>query len=173
MRYAAGKIMPDTISTLECTHRFTSVIPGTAEAAFRFHDEPDAFRQLTPFPIFVQVHRDDRTSLTEGEVEFTLWFAFLPLRWTAWHEPGPTEFSFADRMLTGPMKTWRHVHIFRDVPGGVELTDCLTLDYPDKGFYALFTRLFFSGLPLRILFFYRHLRTRFGLRKYLRGEAQV
>lgn len=165
--------MPDTPALADCTYQFRSIIPGTARAAMEFHNEPTAFKQLTPFPIFVQVHRDDRTSLTDGDVEFTLWFAFIPLRWKARHEPGPSEFSFADRMITGPMKVWRHQHVFRDVPGGVELTDCLTLEYPNSGVMALFTRLFFSGLPLRFLFFYRHLRTRFGMKKYLKTGAQA
>jgi hypothetical protein len=31
---------------------------------------------------------------------------------------------------------------------------------------GLFTRLFFDGLPLRFLFFYRHLRTRMVIGKY-------
>src|SRR5688572_12784826 len=93
----------------------TSVMPTTVEAMVQFHDHPKAFSILTPPPIFVQMLRDDRVSLTEGEVEFNLWFGPIPIRWIARHEPGPTESSFMDRMLRGPMAQWEHRHFFQAV----------------------------------------------------------
>ncbi|MCY4146051.1 MAG: hypothetical protein OXE95_03740 [Chloroflexi bacterium] len=130
----------------------------------RFHQDPRALAKLTPPPIFAQLLRDERLSITQGEVEFRLWFGPLPLRWVARHEPGPTTDSFADVQMRGPMAHWRHEHIFRDVPGGVELTDRVTLAHK-PGLWGAFTRLAFAGLPLRILFVFRHWRTRRALRK--------
>jgi ligand-binding SRPBCC domain-containing protein len=130
---------------------------------WNFHAAPRAFSTLTPPPIFVQVLRDSRTSLTDGELEFRLWVGPIPVYWHARHEPGPIPTSFIDRQLDGPMAYWEHQHLFRAVPGGVELTDHLTLAHR-PGLAGLFTRLMFDGLPLRILFFYRHLRTRLGTR---------
>jgi ligand-binding SRPBCC domain-containing protein len=144
------------------THR--SVIPTTMDRMIAFHSDKAALARLTPPPIFVQLHRDTRTSMSEGELEFTLWFGPIPARWTARHEAGGTEHSFADRMMKGPMKFWRHEHQFREVPGGIELTDTIEYEHVSSGFWAVFTRLFFSGLPLRALFVYRHLRTRWGTR---------
>lgn len=141
-----------------------SVIATTMTKMMAFHQDPKAFSRLTPPPIFMQLHRDDRASLTSGDLEFTLWFGPIPARWTAQHQPGPTPTSFADEMVRGPMAYWRHEHIFREVPGGVELTDRVEYEHRSSGFWAIFTRLFFSGLPLRVLFFYRHLRTRLGTR---------
>lgn len=140
----------------------TSVFPATLEKIIRFHDEGGP-QSLTPPPIFVQVHRDDRKSLTEGELEFTLWMGPFPVRWLARHELGPTPTSFADLMVRGPLAYWRHEHIFREVPNGVELTDRVTLEHK-PGWRGWLTRLAFDGLPLQILFFYRHLRTRLALR---------
>ena len=147
--------MPDT-KVFE--HR--SVIPTTLDRMVAFHDDPKALSRLTPPPplMLMQVLRDDRTSLTEGELEFRLWFGFVPVRWVARHEPGPTPTSFADRMLVGPMEVWEHQHIFRDVPGGVELVDHITLAHK-SGLPGVFTRLIFDGLPLKLLFVYRHWRT--------------
>lgn len=136
-----------------------SVINTTLEKMMQFHEASNAFATLTPPPIFVQIHRDDRASIREGEIEFTLWLGPVPFRWIACHEAGPTEWSFADRMINGPMAYWRHEHIFTQVDGGVELTDNLTIAHK-SGVQGLVTRLLFDGIPLRILFFYRHLRTR-------------
>ena len=154
------------VDNLACTAEFRTIIPTTMEAMWAFHADSKAFSRLTPFPIIMQLHSDDRTSLTEGELSFTLWFGPLPVRWRARHEPGPTQTSFADRQISGPMESWLHKHIFREVPGGVELIDCITMTHRSSGFWAIFTRLFFSGLPLRFLFLYRHLRTRWGVRAW-------
>jgi len=143
------------------THVFEkrSVMNTTMEKMIAFHEDPKAMPKLSPPPIFVQVHRDERTSLTEGELEFTLWFGPIPIRWLARHEPGPTETSFADLMVKGPMAYWRHEHIFEEADGGIALIDRVTIAHK-KGLAGLITRLMFDGVPLRILFFYRHTRTR-------------
>jgi ligand-binding SRPBCC domain-containing protein len=139
-----------------------SVMATTMERMTGFHDAAGAINRLTPPPIFVQVLEDNRKSLTEGELRFRLWFGFIPIHWNARHEPGPTPTSFIDRMIEGPMASWEHQHIFRQVPGGVELTDRITLSHK-PGIRGLVTRLMFDGLALRVLFAYRHWRTRRGL----------
>lgn len=143
------------------THIFTkkSVMKTTLDKMMQFHQHPKAFSKLTPPPIFVQLHRDDRLSITEGEIEFTLWVGLIPLRWIVYHEEGPIASSFVDRMVKGPMAYWRHEHIFTEVDDGIELTDRITLAH-QSGLQGIFTRLMFDGFPLRFLFFYRHLRTR-------------
>ena len=125
----------------------------------RFHEDPQALAKLTPPPIVMQLHHDARRSITEGEIEFSLWFGPFPIRWIARHEPGPSPHSFADRQIKGPMAYWRHEHIFTEKPGGVELTDRIALAHK-PGLAGVLTRLFFDGLPLRFLFAYRHRRTR-------------
>lgn len=146
------------------THTFEkrTVMKTTVERLTEFHSDPKALSRLTPPPIFMQLHRDDRTSLTEGELEFTLWFGPIPFRWVARHESGPTPSSFADGMVKGPLAYWRHEHIFEVLPGGAALLDRVTLAHK-PGLQGLLTRLMFDGLPLRILFFYRHLRTKMSV----------
>ena len=141
----------------------TSTFPATLDALLRFHEDPRTLRRLTPPPLIIQLLRDDRRSLTEGEIEFTLWFGPVPIRWTARHEPGPTPTSFADTQVSGPLAHWRHEHIFTAVAGGVELTDRITLAHKPN-LPGLLTRLAFDGIALRVLFAYRHWRTRRALR---------
>jgi ligand-binding SRPBCC domain-containing protein len=136
---------------------------GTAEQCRRFHAAPGAFARLTPPPIFVQVHRNDIRDLVAGDVEFTLWFLFVPVRWHAQHAPGANATSFVDYQVTGPTAYWYHEHLITDVgEGRVELRDRLTIAHK-PGMAGLLTRLLFDGLPLRFLFVYRHLRTRLGM----------
>ena len=140
----------------------SSVIDTTLEAILGFHNDRRALARLSPPPIVMQLHRDDRQSLTQGEIEFTLWFGPLPIRWVARHEAGPAPCSFADVQVKGPLAYWRHEHIFTEVSGGVELTDRITLAHR-PGPVGLLTRFAFDGLPLRVLFAYRHWRTRRAL----------
>ncbi len=140
----------------------SSLIKTTLLDIKRFHESSQALASLTPPPIRMTVHRDERRSLTEGEIEFTLAFGPIPIRWIARHESGPSLDSFADLQVQGPLKYWRHEHIFAAVAGGVELTDRITLAHRG-GFTGTLTRLFFDGLSLRLLFAYRHWRTRRAL----------
>ncbi len=136
-----------------------STFPGTAEQVMAFYSLPNAPSLLTPPPIFFQIRDDRRTSLTNGELHFTLWFGPIPFRWVSRHEPAASPTAFIDRMISGPLKVWVHEHAARDVPGGVEVIDRIEIEH-GSGLTGLFTRLFFDGLPLRFLFIYRTLRTR-------------
>jgi ligand-binding SRPBCC domain-containing protein len=135
----------------------------TPEQVYAFHAAPGAFAKLTPPPIIVQMHHNGLKGLTAGEVEFTLWMGPLPVRWKAAHAPGKNSTSFVDDLVTGPMAYWHHEHLMTAVEGGTELRDRLTIAHKASGFWSIFSRLMFDGLPLRFLFVYRHLRTRWGV----------
>jgi ligand-binding SRPBCC domain-containing protein len=124
-----------------------------------FHGSPQVFQKLTPPLVFVQIHEDNRASLTEGDLKFTLWVGPIPVRWQAQHQPGANEYSFADLMLSGPMHYWLHEHIVEAADMGVKLTDRVTYSHK-SGLWGLYTRLVFSRLALQMLFFYRHFQTR-------------
>jgi ligand-binding SRPBCC domain-containing protein len=141
------------------TFRHRSIFRTTIAEMTRFHSAPDALRVLMPPPVIVQMVRDERTSLTQGEVTFRMWLGPLPVRWIARHEPGSIPTAFVDQMVVGPLASWQHEHRFRTVSQGVELTDEIT--YAHKpGWRGVLTRLAFDGLPLRMVFRYRHWRTR-------------
>lgn len=141
-----------------------SVMSTDLDAMTAFHESPSALRKLVPPPMVMQIRRDDRTSLTEGDLEFTLWLGPIPIKWHAQHEPGPTPNSFADRMVDGPMAYWRHEHIFEEHADGVALIDRITLAHK-PGIAGVVTRFMFDGIPLRLFFFYRHMRTRMAVKR--------
>ncbi|MBK9122968.1 MAG: hypothetical protein IPM16_07565 [Chloroflexi bacterium] len=142
------------------THVFVkrSVFKMTLAQLQAFHQDPSALRKLTPPPIFMRLHDDRRTSITEGEIEFTLWFGPLPVRWTARHASLDTGTGFRDYQVKGPLAYWNHEHIMEDVEGGAALTDRITIAH-HPGLRGILTRLMFDGIPLQILFAYRHWRT--------------
>jgi ligand-binding SRPBCC domain-containing protein len=145
------------------TFEHRSLIPVPVEQVMAFHQDPCALSKLTLPPTFIQILRDDRTSLTDGEIEFNLWLGPFPIRWVAEHAPGPIPTSFTDQMVRGPLASWEHLHIFEPSGDSTRLVDRITLAHK-PGQAGLFTRLMFDGLPLRVLFMYRHWRTRRALR---------
>lgn len=90
-------------------HRFRVQAP--VQVVAEFHSYPDAMAAITPPPIFVQVHSAP-PRVAEGQtMDFTMWLGPLPLRWQARFED-VTATSFVDRMVQGPLRTWRHRHSF-------------------------------------------------------------
>ena len=139
-----------------------SEMRGSLRALRQFHEDPRALQRLTPVFMPLKIVRDERRSLTEGDVELRMGPGPLSFRWLARHEPGPTEASFTDRMAKGPMAHFVHQHIFEELASGVALTDRITLAHR-PGWRGILTRLVFDGPALRLLFMYRHWRTRRAL----------
>lgn len=145
------------MATRHFEHR--STMATTLEQMVAFHADPRALSRLTMPPTRIQVLQDDRESLTKGRIAFRLWLGPMPIRWVAEHVPGPTLSSFADVMVEGPLARWEHQHIFELVGDRVALIDRITFEH-ESGLCGMLTRILFDGLPLRILFMYRHWRTR-------------
>jgi ligand-binding SRPBCC domain-containing protein len=138
---------------------YRSEMPGTVEQLAAVHAHPKTFARLTMPPLIMQVLEDTRTSLIDGKVAFRLWFGPIPVFWLARHEAGPSRDSFTDVQEKGPLLSWEHEHIFEKTEEGTHLVDRITFSHK-AGISGLMTRLLFDGLPLRMLFIYRHWQTR-------------
>jgi ligand-binding SRPBCC domain-containing protein len=127
-----------------------------------FHAQPGALKQLTPPPIFVQIHALE--PLGEGsQAEFTLWFGPMPVRWLAVHHLVDYHSGFTDTQTRGPLKRWVHTHRWRAAEtDGAEITileDQIEYEH-HTGLRGLLTRLLFARPLLGVMFAYRHWVTR-------------
>jgi ligand-binding SRPBCC domain-containing protein len=75
------------------------------------------FSVLTPAPIAMRAG---------ARIDYRLRLHGVPLRWrteiAAWEPPH----RFVDRQVAGPYALWEHEHRFRDVAGGVVMSDSVT-----------------------------------------------
>lgn len=135
--------------------RFT--VPASLEAVARFHADPRALTRLTPTPM--RVHRMD--PMGEGSVSnFTMWVGPIPIHWEAVHSDLDGVRGFTDTQERGPMARWVHRHEFNSLgPALTEVHDRVWYRHPPR-WRGLLTRMLFSTLPLRVLFFYRAWATR-------------
>jgi ligand-binding SRPBCC domain-containing protein len=141
---------------LSYRHEYTLSAPVAAVADF--HSRPTSMAAITPPPIVVQIHRAP-ARLDEGdEMEFTLWFGPLPMRWLARIEQ-VTPISFVDRQVRGPYARWVHHHTYVPVDATTtRVIDSVEAQLSSKTLWKVIGLGMWLGMPL--LFAYRAWRTR-------------
>ena len=126
------------------------MIAAPVETVFAFHERPDAIQVLTPWWLFASIERLRGKGLEEG-VEVVVTTMGIS-KWHARHVAFERNKLFVDEMVSGPMRSWRHEHIFNRQENGTLLTDSIEFvpigpAWPVK-------------LGLRLLFTFRHAVTK-------------
>jgi ligand-binding SRPBCC domain-containing protein len=116
------------------THRLltSQVLSLPREEVFRFFEDPRNLFDITPdWLSFVMKDRDAKTEMFEGaEFDYTIRWLGIPLPWKSriiGYEP-PVQFT--DIQITGPYRSWSHLHTFEDVPEGTRMLDTVTYQLP-------------------------------------------
>lgn len=113
---------------------------------------------ITPPPIRVRVHRAPTPLSNGSQMDFTLWFGFIPIHWSARIEE-VSETGFSDRLLSGPFAEWVHRHGFDRIDDETtQVTDQVTLKLKKHLLWGAVGLGFMLGLP--VLFAYRGWKTR-------------
>jgi uncharacterized protein (TIGR01777 family) len=118
----------------------TQTVPAKRDDVFKFFSSPHNLEAITPpalrFAVTKAPHSIDRGSL----ISYTLRLHGVPMNWKTLIARWGSHERFVDVQLHGPYALWRHEHIFRDVPGGTELTDRVSYALPFAPFGALVKR---------------------------------
>ncbi len=151
------------------TYSFTVEAPLTAVSDF--HQSPTAFKQLTPFPIIPQIHKNE--AMAEGSTtQFTLWFGPLPIHWTAVHS-NVSHNGFTDTQTEGPLAKWVHTHTFTAVSETkTRIDEHIVYEY-SGGIKSVLGRLLFNPSALYFLFTARKLLTRHHVKQYHPSMASL
>lgn len=148
--------MGSIANMLRYQHQYTLSAPVAAVADF--HSQPTSMAAITPPPIIVRVHQAPALLGEGAEMDFTLWFGPLPLRWLARIEQ-VTPISFVDRQVRGPFARWVHHHIYVPInPTTTRVIDRVEAQLAHNWFWKLTGLGMWMGMPL--LFAYRAWRTR-------------
>lgn len=108
-------------------------IPISLQEAWDFFSSPKNLAKITPSKMnFRILEISGGEKMHEGQI-IKYRIKALPLFSVYWvtkildvKEP----FSFVDDQLTGPFSLWRHKHSFKEVDGGVEMTDEVSYAIP-------------------------------------------
>ena len=112
---------------------YTQIIPGGIEEVWDFFSNPQNLVKITPKEMHMRItNSQELGSLCEGmTISYKLFpFFDFPVLWSTEiiHVDKPHEFK--DEQISGPYDIWRHKHVFREVPEGVEMTDIIEYRMP-------------------------------------------
>ena len=132
-------------------------IPVSLQEAWDFFSSPKNLAKITPSKMnFRILEISGGEKMHEGQI-IKYRIKALPLFSVYWvteildvKEP----FSFIDDQVTGPFKLWRHKHSFKEVEGGVEMTDEVSYDIP-FGPLGLLAHWLFVGREVNGIFKHR------------------
>lgn len=132
-------------------------LPITLDEAWRFFSDPRNLGKITPPSMNFKITSD----LGDGKMYPGMIISYkvhpiagIPLTWVTEITQVKDREFFIDNQLKGPYKFWHHQHFFREVPGGVEMTDILHYAVP-FGFFGRFLEKLFIRKKVEGIFEYR------------------
>ncbi len=148
----------------------TSDMPCSAARLWAFHVRPDALDILSPPGTRVV---DRGAGVSDGSV-VTLELGWWPMTttWKALHTGVRPPTSFTDVALESPFAFWTHQHTIEEVGGAASRLRDVVHYLPPRWLPAWAARPL-AGLALRLLFRWRHRRTRRAVRNGRCGESVV
>jgi uncharacterized protein YbjT (DUF2867 family)/ligand-binding SRPBCC domain-containing protein len=90
------------------THR--SVVQGSADDVFRWHERPEALFDLTPLRRWMRIENRAGDLHDGGTITFSIGLGPLRMLWQARHYGYIRGEQFCDEQVRGPFKIWRHTH---------------------------------------------------------------
>jgi len=102
----------------------TQVVPADLDGVFAFFKDPSNLAEITPPWLNFQVQWASDSVVREGtRIRYGIRWLGLPMRWESRIDRYVENVCFADEMVVGPYRSWYHLHSFRPVPEGVQVSD--------------------------------------------------
>lgn len=141
-------------------------LPISMAEAWDFFSSPANLKEITPKEMQFQVLNDYQGErMYQGQVinYFVRPLLSIPLRWTTEITHVKDMEYFIDEQRFGPFAFWHHKHFFKEIPGGVEMSDFLHYAVP-FGVIGRIANSLMVASQLKEIFEYRFkvLESRFG-----------
>ena len=153
------------------THRLraSQVLALPREQVFLFFEDPRNLFDITPDWLhFVMNNRDQLTSVFEGaEFDYTIRWSGVTLPWKSRIIGYELPRQFTDIQITGPYRSWSHLHTFDILSEGTLMTDRVTYQLP-FGSLGNLAHAFMVRRQLEDIFRYRAIR----VHEWARGEMR-
>jgi ligand-binding SRPBCC domain-containing protein len=107
-------------------------LPLSLSKAWSFFSNPHNLKDITPPSMDFRVISDTGTETYAGMIiHYTVKPMFgIPVRWVTEITHVREPHFFVDEQRFGPYTFWHHQHLFKEVPGGVEMTDIVSYALP-------------------------------------------
>jgi ligand-binding SRPBCC domain-containing protein len=107
------------------------VIPLPLGTVFSFFESPRNLERITPDNLGFRIIDGADEPVHEGSIiNYIITWKGIPMRWRTIISAYDPPHTFVDEQLRGPYALWHHTHEFREVDGGVEMTDTVRYKLP-------------------------------------------
>lgn len=134
----------------------TQFIHADLQTCWKYFSAPSNLHIITPNYIDFRVHTPVPENMYEGLIiRYTIRpILGIPLTWISEIKTIREGNYFIDEQRKGPYGMWHHEHHFKEVEGGVEMTDLISYCMP-LGFIGRFFHWLFIRKQLESIFDYR------------------
>ncbi|KIO75712.1 SRPBCC domain-containing protein [Pedobacter lusitanus] len=142
--------------------KFSQFLPITLSEAWDFFSSPANLAKITPeemaFTVTSPMQHDQKMYAGMIITYKVSPVAGIQLNWMTEITQVNDYQYFIDEQRFGPYKFWHHQHHFKQIPGGVEMTDILTYGLP-FGFFGNIANRLFVARKLQQIFNFRKQKT--------------
>jgi ligand-binding SRPBCC domain-containing protein len=110
----------------------TQFVKTDIKTCWDFFSRPKNLKKITPEYMGFDIKVDLPEKMYEGQmIEYTVRPLFgIPMSWITEIKTVKENEFFVDEQRKGPYTIWHHEHHFKEVEGGVEMTDIVTYVVP-------------------------------------------
>jgi len=110
----------------------TQFVKTDLQTCWDFFSSPKNLKEITPDYMGFDVLVDLPEKMYEGlMIEYTVKpLLGIPMKWITEIKYVHDKLFFVDEQRKGPYKIWHHEHHFKEVEGGVEMTDIVSYEIP-------------------------------------------
>lgn len=133
-------------------------IPVSLDEAWAFFSDPSNLQAITPEGMgFTIISKHHGEVMYAGQlIEYKVRpLAGIPLYWMTEITQVKDRAYFIDEQRFGPYSLWHHQHHFKEIPGGVEMTDIVHYKNP-LGILGRIANALFVKNKLKTIFEYRY-----------------
>jgi len=140
------------------TLKRVQVLPISLEKSWEFFSSPKNLKDITPPHMKFNIkYISGGESMYAGQIIKYRLFPIpgIPINWTTEITHVNEPYFFVDEQRFGPYALWHHQHWFREVEGGIEMTDEVNYAIP-LGVIGRLAEALFVGKQVRSIFDYRY-----------------
>ena len=132
-------------------------LPISLDQAWDFFATPKNLNEVTPEDMVFEITSDLPPKMYEGlMITYRIRpMLNIPINWCTEITHIKEQEFFVDEQRQGPYRIWHHEHHFKEVPGGVLMTDILHYDI-GKSFFGWMAGYLFVHKRVKQIFEYRH-----------------
>ena len=132
------------------------IVKTDLKTCWDFFSSPQNLKKITPEYMGFNIKYELHEKMYEGlMIEYTVKPVLgIPMTWVTEIKTVKDNLFFVDEQRKGPYKIWHHEHHFKEVDGGIEMTDIVSYEIP-LGIIGRLAHSLFVRKKLESIFNYR------------------